>query len=92
MFIKCVQTLIIGNIAQPMPSLSHAPADVSGTGANTECCRAESYQGYPFTVLFCNKAHNLTYPPGAKPVTPVQLRGIFQNFASALQVYWSDSL
>ena len=64
MFLKYAETLVIGNIAQSIPSLSLAPADVRVTGANTQCCRTESYQCYPFTVLFCNIAHNLTMVRG----------------------------
>ena len=63
MFIKYAEALVIGNIAQPIPSLSLAPADVCVTGTYTQCSRAESYQGNPFTVLLGNIAHYLTYQP-----------------------------
>ena len=84
MFVKYAETLVIGNKAQSIPSLSLAPADACVTGTYTQCRRAESYQGNPFTVLFSNIAHNLTYEPSAKPV------GSFQRFVKAGLLVWSD--
>ena len=72
MFIKYAEALIIGNIAQPMPSLSLAPADLHVTNTYTQCSRTKSCQGCPFPVLFCNIAHNLTYEPSTKQVGTVE--------------------